>query len=238
MILQAPYAVNTILISDLSYCTICTVQSHCLNGHPYPESLRTSGHGCAVCGRERMTAKRRANGVSPRGPAGTNWSCDHDPKVTMRPGRTDCSICHREKARIYYQEHPERVKAAVTAWADANPEKVRANKAAWRAVNRVRTNVSDRLRRSDASLQETKDWVKIIVNDPCSYCGNQFEHVDHITALSQNGDGTWDNLTAACSACNLSKQAKSLLEFLLGRSSRRSRTETGRSTRRESTLAR
>ncbi len=192
------------------------MQSHCLRGHPYPESLRTSGSGCAVCNRERIAKWRRDNGIPLRGPAGSNWPCNHDPSLTMRPGRTDCYVCHRSREAARYADHPEKGKAASRAWAHRNPDKVKAAKAAWRAENRSLTKASDRLRRQDTS-PETKEWVRIIMKDPCSYCGKPFEHVDHIDAVSTGGAGDWENLTSACGPCNMSKQAKPLLAFLFSR---------------------
>jgi 5-methylcytosine-specific restriction endonuclease McrA len=60
-------------------------------------------------------------------------------------------------------------------------------------------------------------YPAILLGDPCSYCGAPSEHIDHIVALSRGGSGDWDNLTAACAACNMSKSAQSLLAFMLSR---------------------
>lgn len=60
-------------------------------------------------------------------------------------------------------------------------------------------------------------YVKILRGDPCSYCGAPSEHVDHIVPVTAGGRSHWSNLTAACAACNQSKQARDLLTFLLDR---------------------
>jgi 5-methylcytosine-specific restriction endonuclease McrA len=58
-------------------------------------------------------------------------------------------------------------------------------------------------------------YPAILLGDPCSYCGASAEHIDHIVPLGRGGSGDWDNLTAACAVCNMSKGAKSLLTFML-----------------------
>jgi 5-methylcytosine-specific restriction endonuclease McrA len=58
-------------------------------------------------------------------------------------------------------------------------------------------------------------YPAILLGDPCSYCGAPAEHIDHIVPLRRGGSGDWDNLTAACAACNMSKSTKSLLAFML-----------------------
>lgn len=55
----------------------------------------------------------------------------------------------------------------------------------------------------------------ILRGDPCCYCGAPMQHIDHIHPIARGGDGSWDNLTAACSSCNQRKQAKTLLMFML-----------------------
>lgn len=42
-------------------------------------------------------------------------------------------------------------------------------------------------------------------------------HRDHVVPRASGGPDVWDNLTAACSRCNIAKGKKSLLHFLLER---------------------
>jgi 5-methylcytosine-specific restriction endonuclease McrA len=62
---------------------------------------------------------------------------------------------------------------------------------------------------------ETAEYVAIIRKDPCSYCGAPMEHVDHIVPFAAGGPTDWTNLTPACARCNLRKNSKDLLFFLL-----------------------
>jgi 5-methylcytosine-specific restriction endonuclease McrA len=61
------------------------------------------------------------------------------------------------------------------------------------------------------------EYVPILLADPCSYCGNPAEVIDHIQPIALDGDSDSNNLTAACRACNSRKYAKPLLHFLLWR---------------------
>lgn len=62
---------------------------------------------------------------------------------------------------------------------------------------------------------ETAEYVKIIRNDPCSYCGAPGKHVDHIVPFSRGGSTHWTNLASACARCNYRKSTSDLLSFLL-----------------------
>lgn len=84
---------------------------------------------------------------------------------------------------------------------------------------RRRWNHYNRLRRLAQSTPDdlSNEYAEIIADDPCCYCGAVMEHVDHIQPLASGGTGSWDNLTAACAACNFSKSDRPLLSFLLAR---------------------
>lgn len=62
---------------------------------------------------------------------------------------------------------------------------------------------------------ETAEYVKILRKDPCVYCGASCEHIDHIIPFADGGPTEWNNLAATCADCNLSKNRKSVLEFML-----------------------
>jgi 5-methylcytosine-specific restriction endonuclease McrA len=64
---------------------------------------------------------------------------------------------------------------------------------------------------------ETREYVKILRMDPCSYCGAPSEHIDHIVPFVKDGPTHWTNLAPACASCNHRKSDKDLLHFLLER---------------------
>lgn len=59
------------------------------------------------------------------------------------------------------------------------------------------------------------EYDAILRRDPCSYCGGEVQHADHIVPLDDGGEHDWENLTGACGSCNSRKSTKSLLVFML-----------------------
>lgn len=82
----------------------------------------------------------------------------------------------------------------------ANPEKTRAEKFARRTTGQV-----------------DLDYARLLLSDPCSYCGGAGGTIDHIVPIAKGGTNDWWNLTAACKSCNSGKCALELLEYLLRR---------------------
>jgi hypothetical protein len=91
----------------------------------------------------------------------------------------------------------------------------RANKAYWNHYRRAR-NVIRRSQGADwKQFPESLEYVFIIANDPCAYCGVPMQSVDHIVPVARGGSGEWMNLAPACLSCNSSKCDDPLLAFLL-----------------------
>lgn len=57
--------------------------------------------------------------------------------------------------------------------------------------------------------------MRVLENDPCSYCGGSGGEIDHIVPLAKGGTHSIDNLTGACKSCNSSKHITNLLLFML-----------------------
>lgn len=89
-----------------------------------------------------------------------------------------------------------------------------ANRDSWNAYQRARSASRTGAPMSPEDRRLSVEWAYIVMGDPCAYCGNPMEHIDHVDAVARGGHGEWDNLTAACAECNASKGAKPLLEFL------------------------
>lgn len=96
-------------------------------------------------------------------------------------------------------------------WKEDNPERVRE----WARENYRR--------RSLGRNAEAIEYAQILRGDLCCYCGAPMEQIDHIVAVGPDANRRdplvheWDNLTAACRSCNMSKRDHSLLFFLLRR---------------------
>lgn len=115
----------------------------------------------------------------------------------------------REQAREYYQNHKDAFVRRARQWAKDNPDKSK-------AYTRVKA-----LRRRGAPMDsEAREYVKIILNDPCVYCGQPTTAIDHIHPISQGGTSDWINLAPACRLCNAAKTDKSLLTYLWERIAR------------------
>lgn len=131
-----------------------------------------------------------------------------------------------ERNRRYRERYPERHREQGRR---ANAKRRRINSKgetervrAWRIANkeRDRENGREAARRRRTRLQGGRvepnviEYVRILEQDPCSYCGQPSEVIDHIDPLAQGGDHTSDNITASCNRCNGRKLAKPLLLFL------------------------
>jgi len=123
----------------------------------------------------------------------------------------------KEVTRRSYAKH--RVKKAEYArrYNLENRAKLRRRLRRWRAANphKTRTVSRGKAHRYGAEAQE---YIAILLRDPCSYCAEPGPiWLDHITPVSKGGDNGWNNLTAACPTCNMSKNAAPLLRFLARR---------------------
>lgn len=80
-----------------------------------------------------------------------------------------------------------------------------------------RRMVRDAKRRNDRQTwQSIRKKVLDKDGEKCAYCGDECGpfHVDHVTPRSRGGRHSFDNLVVACAACNLSKGAKTVEEWL------------------------
>ncbi len=82
----------------------------------------------------------------------------------------------------------------------------------------LRQSVPARLRRTGVQLTDLgREFMDVVLTDPCAYCGEPCEHIDHIDPVHGGGHSDWDNVTAACSRCNGQKADRPLLHFMLMR---------------------
>jgi 5-methylcytosine-specific restriction endonuclease McrA len=62
--------------------------------------------------------------------------------------------------------------------------------------------------------QDDDQYLALVRSDPCSYCGEPSDTLDHIVPRYVDDDDDWSNLTAACMRCNTGKGRNSLLVYL------------------------
>ncbi len=151
---------------------------------------------------------------------------------------------YRAKRRREYERHLEANRAKQLARYHADKERWQANNRRWRQENpdrvkelyekRQRENPHhkrDYYRRNPEKLRQQNErrkrqceytpealrYIPVLLSDPCSYCGEPADTIDHIEPISRGGGSDVDNLTAACNQCNGGKGAKPLLHFMLHR---------------------
>lgn len=93
---------------------------------------------------------------------------------------------------------PEKLKQ----WRKANPEKYRNQKLRRRS----------REKGTGQFLVTSKD-IKRLLTQPCIYCGQPSQHIDHIIPVSRGGEHRVGNLAPACARCNLTKSDRYVMEW-------------------------
>lgn len=159
---------------------------------------------------------------------------------THQGWRWTCRQCRapaaRQRCKDYYYRYPDRSKARreksrqrKREWYEANRERMIERAVQWRKDNHARARENERRSRArhpeHTRLQtaarragkgpDERDYIRVLVGDPCSYCGGEAGSIDHIVPLAADGGNEWSNLTAACVRCNSSKNSRSLLAYLL-----------------------
>lgn len=108
-------------------------------------------------------------------------------------------------------------------WSRMSEEERRERWNRWYSANREHRNHYRRtrsiIRRSQGAdwqqFPESLEYVLLVSNDPCVYCGASAQSIDHIVPVAGGGSGEWSNLAPACLSCNSSKCDEPLLTFLL-----------------------
>lgn len=63
----------------------------------------------------------------------------------------------------------------------------------------------------------SRAWRDALMRDPCVYCGDVANGLDHIIAQSNGGGDGWANRAPACRSCDQLKGAAGLIFFLVVR---------------------
>lgn len=144
--------------------------------------------------------------------------------LSIRPDLKSRLSKHLRKPYTPEEAHASQRKSSrdwARRWRQANPDEARRVRReqmrSYDSAYRRRWNTYNRALRSQVSPPDALsiEYLSIIKNDPCSYCGAAFQEADHIVPLAGGGTNAWDNFTASCTTCNRVKNARSLLHFML-----------------------
>lgn len=87
----------------------------------------------------------------------------------------------------------------------------------YRDRQRARGHAARAVQRDAYQLAYDVPWLRRLYRDRCAYCATKAAHIDHLTPLALGGDDAPWNVAPACPACNLTKGARPLRDWLPGR---------------------
>lgn len=126
---------------------------------------------------------------------------------------------HREYYRRIGRESAKRNRAKIREYVRSRPEKAKEYRERWFAKHPGLQNYYGQKRRirianlkSDPTAKAFYLFVRSKDKIPCYYCGRVISgkkaHIDHVIAVTKNGNHASDNLCASCRDCNLRKSSK------------------------------
>jgi len=139
-------------------------------------------------------------------------------------------------SRNWEKENPERKKELnrksywknrqhALEYREKNKEKIAKRRKIWVKKNliHVRTKVEERraMKMNADGSYTAEEFIKLCnyYNWTCLYCGKKLDEItvtaDHVTPLSKGGSNYIENIVPACLHCNVSKNNKSILSFMI-----------------------
>ena len=121
----------------------------------------------------------------------------------------------RARSAKYYALHPDRAKASVTKWRNANLDERKEVESKYRKDNRERYRahcISRRTKKTEAGGSFTaEEWLNLceFYGNVCLCCDEEKPlTVDHVIPISKGGTSNIDNIQPLCLSCNCSKSDK------------------------------
>lgn len=191
---------------------------------------------CRDCGKTKDISEFRKDS---RKKSGYGSYCKTCSSARAKKWQRENPELRRQRDAAWYRDNKERKKATDQArlpkyrarrsdldrakWLARTPEERREKLNRWYWANDKHVHRYHRARLAVARAQgadwsvfpESLEYVQLISDDPCVYCGDASTTIDHIVPVSRGGTGEWKNLAPACVPCNSSKQADPLLTYLL-----------------------
>lgn len=222
------------LLAPERTCTKCKTLKP-FEDFPKNKNTRTGyNYVCHVCNRAKARAWQLANPERERARV-KKWKAENAERVREqgRARRAADPERFNEASREWVRKNPEKRKDVVhrsyvknrakkadysRRYAKANRARYRENLRQWKARNPAKVRAGNHARRRDPHDAHGVAYIDVLLHDPCSYCGATDQiWIDHITPVARGGKNEWENLTAACPTCNMSKNATPLLAWLAAR---------------------
>lgn len=226
---QKAKVANSLFEQGLRGCTKC-FEVKALNSENFRPRKKNKGGLDSICRECDRAADRTRYAANPR--KGKQKRKDYAERYPERVKATRKLYRENNRDEVdlrrkeWYLKNREHALAYAVEWAKANPEKRREKARRWWRANPEKAQQAGRTsyaRRKKALGKHTNADVKLqfaLQKERCYWCGKKLKasgkgryHVDHIVALSIGGTNGPDNICCACPTCNLSKGAKTPLEF-------------------------
>lgn len=189
------------LPAQVKSCRVCGLLKRYADFYMRPDSPDGRRSECKVCTKARSTTSQRSR--------------QQERKAYLKQYHSD----HRELLNAKVRERKKRTRRYLyfRRYRAANLDRLRDTERRWRQRNRHQEAARRHARRALPLNAETRDYIRLLQSDPCSYCGAATGTIDHIVPVVKGGSNHWSNLTSACLSCNSSKHDRSLLVFLMER---------------------
>jgi len=131
-----------------------------------------------------------------------------------------CKPCDALARKKYVENNKEKELARKKKWRDENKDLRKSYQKQYQKDNMFRWNddVARRksLRLKNGTFEITDKDMRGLYSSACTYCGSAEKiSIDHVIPLSRGGAHGIGNLVPACLKCNLSKNAKTIMEWRL-----------------------
>jgi len=147
----------------------------------------------------------------------------HRDKLKDGGRRKDCKTCNNIKRALYYKENKKEHSDKGKRYYQKNKEKIKQKSREYYHANSKEINRSRRFRIIERRVKRNQNGVYKVLkkeidrmyNQPCSFCGSSDNiHIDHVVPISRGGRHSVGNIQPLCSACNLQKHNKYMIEWI------------------------